>query len=332
MISDTIQRHIAMLCLIPGRPGKITARAIHEKLVVQGFDTHMRSIERDLPKLSAFFPLVNDKGRPAGWSWEAKAARVTFPCMDAGTALTYELLARYLAPILPRGMHKQLAPEFEQARRVLNTLGTSPVGRWSKRIAVLPTSHQLLPPDVQQDVIDIVYGALLNGKQFEADYRPVVAPTAKRYLFNPLGLVYRTGVLYLVASLWGYDEPRQFALQRMSNAKLLDESAVTPKDFDFERYIREEKAFDFPAGRDIRLELRVDAWLAHHLQESRLSEDQAIAPIRGSENFRVAATLTDTDQLFWWLCSLGTSVEILKPLTLRRRMAGQVKALAERYG
>jgi predicted DNA-binding transcriptional regulator YafY len=328
---DTTLRQIAMLSLIPGRPGKITARELHSKLKAQGHDVHVRSIERDLPKLSCEFPLINDQGRPAGWSWEAKDMRLTFPRMNEGTALTYELLSRYLAPILPRDMRKHLESDFAQARSVLNQLRASPLGRWSKCIAVLPFGQQLLPPDVKQDVSDVVYDALLNGKRFEANYRALNSEKTVRYPFNPLGLVYVQGVLYLIATLWEYGDARQFALHRMSNAKPLDEVALAIKGFDFGRYVREEKSFDHPLGDTIRIELIVQAWLARHLEERRLSEDQVITPIHDGANFRVAATVMDTRQLFLWLSSLGANVEVVKPAVLRRKMVAQVKALTQQY-
>lgn len=330
-MSDPILRHMSMLSLIPARPGKTTAGELHAKLTAQGYVTHVRSIERDLHKLSVKFTLTSDEGKPAGWSWRDRETRMTFPPMNTETALTYELLSRYLAPLLPRSMLKLLEPEFAQARRVLGDFRAAPLGRWSKRIAVLPFGQQLLPPEVKADVSAVVYDALLHGKQFKADYRSVNVDRPKSYTFNPLGLVYREGVLYLVASLWEYPQPRQFALHRMSKAQARDEAAVAPEGFDFERYVREDKAFEFPAGRDIKLELIVEEWLARHLEERRLSEDQAITPIRGREDSRITATVAETDQLLWWLRSFGPSVEVVKPAVLRRKMMEQAKALAQMY-
>ena len=330
-MSDTSIRYLAMLSLIPGRPYKITAREVHEKLKAQGYDIHVRSIERDLPKLSGFFPLISDDGRPAGWSWESRDQRITFPRMDAGTALTYELVARYLAPVLPRQMSQDLEPDFSSARRVLNELGASPLGKWSKRIAVLPSGHLLLAPDIRTDVREVVYDALLLGKRFEADYRALEAEKPRRYVFNPQGLVYRENVLYLVATLWDYEDIRQFTLHRMSNARLATENAMAVQNFDLQRYVREEKSFDFPAGKLIRLQLKVAPWLARHLDERRLSADQRITSVPDKEMFKVTATLAETEQLYWWLRGLGPDAEIVKPAPLRRRMARDVAASAKLY-
>jgi len=330
-MSASIFRHIAMLSLIPARPRKISARELHAKLERQGFRADIRSTERDLHKLSSRFALVSDDARPAGWSWFDRDTSFSIPPMNSESALTYELLSRYLAPMLPKSMLDAMAPEFAQARRTLSDLHQAPLGRWSKRVAVLPFGHQLLPPEVDTDVVAAVNEALLSSRQFEANYRPMGEKKAKRYLFNPLGLVYQENVFYLVASLWDYPDARHFALQRMSNTEVLSSPAAVIKGFDFERYIHEEKAFEFPQRNRIKLELNVDGWLARLLEERRLSTDQKIRPVADGESFRVTATLQDTEQLFWWLRSLGTSLEVLKPVSLRKKMAETALALSEIY-
>ena len=331
-MSETTLRHIAMLSLVPGKPGKVTARELHERLKAQGHDIHVRSIERDLQKLSATFPLISDEARPAGWSWEMKGARLTLPCMNLTEALTYELLARYLSAVLPRSMRRHLEPDFLQARRTLDMFQALPVGRWSKRIAVLQSGHQLVPPEVAPEVSDIAYEALLEGKRFEASYRSQSAERPKVYVFNPLGLVYRQGVLYLVATLWDYNDVRQFALHRMSAPSRLDASATPIKGFDFDRYVRDEKSFEYPVGKEIKLELSVAPWLARHLEESRLAANQRVEPIQGSDRFRVIATVAETEQLFWWLCSFGANLEVKQPAALRRKMKQHTEDLARTYG
>ncbi|MGB4857862.1 MAG: WYL domain-containing protein [Dokdonella sp.] len=331
-MADTILRHIAMLSLIPARGRKTTARELHAKLADQGYDIDVRSIERDLRKLSHDFKLVSDEGRPAGWFYMDRDSKVRLPRMDDRTALTYELLSRYLTPILPRLMLKALEPDFRDARNVLESTANMPFARWSRRIAVLPFGHQLLPPTIDEDVMDVVYPAVLNERRFEVSYRSATADLPSRYTLNPQGLVYRQGVLYLVAGVWDYEDPRHFALHRMSDAVASDVPAKALPGFDFERYVRDEKSFDYPEGKDIRLELRVQPWLARHLEESRLSEDQVLAPVGGGELSKIVATVPNTEQLFWWLRSLGDSVEVVKPVSLRRKVAEQAKQLAEIYG
>ena len=329
--SETAARYLAMLSHVPRRPYKVTAAELATRLAAEGFAIDLRSIQRDLNKLSAHFPLRSDNSRPAGWCWTDDGPRRSFPHMDVSTALTHELLARHLAPMLPRKLLAQLEPSFEEARQVLGRMANSPLGKWSRRIAVVPPWQPLLPARIADGVVEVVYEALLAGRRFEADYLKPDAETSKRRLFNPQGLVYQQGVLYLVASLYDHDNPMLFALHRMKNAELLDEPARTLDGFDLASYIVKERALDIPHGRAIRLELRITKWLAGYLDERRLSHDQTITPIRGDERFRLRATVQATEQLQWWLRSFGPALEVMKPTALRRRMANEVDELTVMY-
>jgi predicted DNA-binding transcriptional regulator YafY len=330
-MSDTIQRHITMLSLIPAAPSKISARDLHSRLESNGFTIDIRSVERDLLKLSRMFPLLSDEARPAGWSWKSKEPGVSFPRMDASSALALELLSQYVKPLFPKSMLNQLEPEFQRARRVLEDLAEFPIGHWSRSVAIIPFGQQLLPPAVLPAVLDVVYRALLEKKQFEAMYRAADSESPKHYTVNPLGLVHRAGAIYLVGTLWDYQDARHFALQRFSQPVLLDSAATPPAAFNFERHVREERAFEFPEGRNIVLELRVESWLGRHLSESRLSANQTVHPIPGSDDMRVTATVAETEQFLWWVRSLGTAITVTKPRRLRDRMAADAAALVEAY-
>jgi predicted DNA-binding transcriptional regulator YafY len=144
-------------------------------------------------------------------------------------------------------------------------------------------------------------------------------------------LVYRQGVLYLVATAGDYTEVRQFALHRMANATVLDAPATPTKGFDLRRYVEDEKGFDLPAGKTIKLKLKVVPWLARHLDECKLAVDQVIMPIRQDERSKVTATLPETENLYWWLRSLGPDVEVLKPSALRKRIKGDLDAAVRMY-
>lgn len=329
-MSDMIVRQIEMLSMIPVLPRKVSAGDLHRRLGSAGHQVTNRTVERDLHKLSRTFKLICDDGRPAGWSWASRDLQVSLPQMDTVTALTYALVARYLRPVLPAPLVQHLGAELEQARTLLDRM-PSALGKWSRRIAVLPSGHQLLPAQVDEETTRIVYDSLLNEHRFEADYHAVDSDGPRRYPFNPLGLVYRDGVLYLVATLRDYSDARQFALQRMSNAVATpDEPATVPQGFDFDHYVRTEKAFDYPVGDDIDLELLVDDHLVRHLSESRLAENQTIKPT-GDGRHAVRATVRHTSQLVWWIYSLGAGVEVRKPAALREKMIRRAQQMVELY-
>jgi predicted DNA-binding transcriptional regulator YafY len=324
-------RYLKMLEIVPRHAVGVTVADVHAKLSNQGFEIDRRSVERDLITMSATFPITSSEERPSRWHWMQQAPQMTLPGLDPATALTYELVARYLTPILPRRLMTTLEPQFTAARHALDDLKGSSVGRWSSKIAVVPQTQPLLAPDVAADVTEVVYESLLTNRRFEVSYRAAESERSKRYPVNPLGLVLHGGVLYLVGTAKDYPDPCIFALHRMSNAKPLDEPCTVPVGFNLDRYIREEHAFEHPNGGDIRLELHVSHWLAEQLGERRLAADQTLTSLGDGDHLRLRATVADTGQLRWWLRSFGTEVEVIKPVRVRREMAEEFSALAERY-
>lgn len=332
-MNDTSLRYLEMLRQIPRLPGGITATDLHRKLQSLGYEIDKRSVERDLNKLSAppiSFPLTSSEGRPVLWSWTREADLTHLPALNPATALTLELAFHHLASLLPRNALVALEPLFKSARKVLDETAQTGLARWSDRVAVVPENQPLLPASVFASVHEAVHQALLTEKRLEISYRAAGQEHPKRYPINPLGLVSRGGGYYLVATARDYPEARNFALHRMASATLLDEPATKPAGFNLRRYIAEH-GFDLPLGGDINLELRVSPWLAGYLDERKLSPDQTLTPIRGREEQRLNATVANTDQLRWWLRSFGPNVEVVKPASLRRKLADEYAEMAERY-
>jgi predicted DNA-binding transcriptional regulator YafY len=330
-MADTAMRYLAMLRLLPAKPRKATATELRSRLAAQGYNVDLRSIQRDLQKLSAEYAIESDGAKPAGWLWSKDAEKVFMPGMDLSTALTYELLERYLSPMLPRSILRNLAPYFKQAKGVLTAMRGDPVGRWARKIAVITPGQQLIPPVVDPTVSEVVYEALLRGKRFEVEYRNLGASGHKKLVVNPLGLVYRQGVLYVVATTWNYDDLRQLVMHRMRSAIPLEQDCTEPANFDLDKYIREAKSFEYPAGRVIKLQLIVEPWLARHLEECRLSEHQSIRALSNSDRFRVTADVPETEQLYWWLAGLGANVEVRGPKSARRIMTDLAQKVVSMY-
>lgn len=329
-MNDTSLRYLEMLRQIPRLPNSITATDLHRKLQSLGHEIDKRSIERDLNKLSGMFPLTTSDGRPALWSWAREADLTHLPALNPATALTLELAYRHLDSLLPRSALVALEPLFKSARKVLDETNQTGLARWSDKVATVPENQPLMPASIAASVHEAVHQALLTEKRLEIGYRAAGQERPKRYPVNPLGLVSRGGSYYLVAMARDYPEPRNFALHRMASATLLDEPASKPTSFNLRRYIAEH-GFELPLGGDLNLELRVSPWMASYLDERKLSPDQTLTPIRGREEQRLSATVANTDQLRWWLRSFGANVEVVKPASLRRKLASEFAEMAELY-
>lgn len=70
---ETLLRQWAMLRLIPRYPRRVDTNRLQDELNQQGFPITLRSIQRDLNKLSAVLPIGCDQSKPQGWWWQADA-------------------------------------------------------------------------------------------------------------------------------------------------------------------------------------------------------------------------------------------------------------------
>lgn len=320
-MSETLLRQWEMLRSIPRAPAKVTVATLLAKLGAAGFKTSKRTVQRELNMLSTLFPLTSDdRSIPYGWSWASHAPAFDLPTMDGPTALTVRLIEQFIPTLLPPIIRDQLAPQFARARAVLDTNPGNALSHWANCVRVVPREMPLLPPQFNNEAVRVVYDALLAGKQFNAEYRSraAAADEIKSYEVSPLGLVARGTLLYLVCTLWNYQDIRQLALHRLVNATSTEKIISTPEGFDLDTYVR-SGAFEYPIGPPILLRAKFERGAAAHLYETALSVDQVIEDV-DEKSVLVKATVLDTSQLEWWLLGFGDLVEVLEPPGLRGRI------------
>jgi predicted DNA-binding transcriptional regulator YafY len=319
-MSDTLLRQWELLRAIPRYPKKIDVATLMKKLEAAGYATNKRTVQRDLNALSRVFPLQSDtQSIPYGWSWSADAQAFDLPTMDASTALTLRLIEQFLPTLLPPTLRDHLEPQFQRARAVLVSNPAGPLGHWANRVRVVPREMPLLPPTYNDTAVRVVYDALLAGKRFTAHYRSRAKDTdeIKVYEVNPLGLVARGNLLYLVCTFWDYEDLRQLALHRIITAEATDTPVTQSPDFDLDRYIAEGE-FQYPLGPMVQLKAKFTREAAAHLYETPLSTDQTIEPL-GADHVLITATVRNTAQLEWWLQGFGDAVTLVHTTALSVR-------------
>lgn len=200
--TDTVFRYLAMLTAIPVHPRSRSTREIHDLLRSQDpdYEVTVRSIQRSLEALASRFPIsCETRGRAKHWFWIDAHALTQIPAMSESTAFVLRLASEYLKPLMPASALRRLEPYFRHAEDVL--AGTA-LGRWVDRARIVGRGPVLKPPAILDEVQEAVYGALMTGRQVEVDYRNKAGARAQRIVLNPLGIVLRDGVVYLVATSW----------------------------------------------------------------------------------------------------------------------------------
>lgn len=329
---DTLLRHWRMLREIPRHPRRISTVELQQRLAAAGYDITMRTVQRDLVKLSAALPLLADDARPQGWSWEAGAQQFDLPTLEPQAALVFHLAQRHLQALLPASTLEYLAPWFRTADGVLDQHGNGLSG-WRNKVRVLAPGQPQRPPAVVPGVQEAVTQALLLGRRLELTYRSRTAGyEERRYDANPLGLVVRDQVIYLVCTLRDYDNIRQLVLNCIVAAQVTETPSRAVAGFDLDRYIAEGGfGWQLDGGAPIRLVARFDRAVASPFVERPLDRNQRVVDI-DDNNVELVATVPDTQELRRWLLDFGAHAEVLAPASLRDELKAVIAGMGRRYG
>ena len=325
-------RQWTMLRHIPRFPTKTTTRHLKEILGKNGFEITQRTIQRDLKSLSSILPglqVDNEKDFP-GWYWSKEAKLQDIPTMDNNIALTFQLVDHFLKNIFPPSVLNQLKSYFDCANHVLEAVDNSDYSHWPEKVRILPRTQPLIPARIDEKVIAIIYEGLFKGQQVRARYTTRFGDEVG-YDLHPLGLIFRESVIYLVATIWNYQDPRHLALHRFKHCELLDEKVVITKDFNLDDYLA-GGSFEYckTENKTIRLKIIFFDRTGHHLIETPLSADQKILEL-GDGQLQVEATVKDSEQLRWWLLGFGDYVKVVEPENLRGKFEEIAKNLLDLY-
>lgn len=330
--NDTLFRQWFMLTHIPRYPQRISASEVKIILGGEGYEIDIRTIQRDLDKLSSHFPLNYDiEGRTNYWYWIKDASTQILPGMDPATAIAFYLAESYLTPLLPQSTLELLAPYFKRSGEVLENTQKSNLKSWPSKISAIPRGQQLTPPSILPDVQYSVYEGLFRDRMLKIEYKPKSSNESIIYEAHPLGIVVRQGVIYLVCTLWKYADVKQLALHRMSSVELTNENSKKIRGFILDDYVNQHHEFSYPINmKPIKLEAKFDPESAKHLYETPLSTSQSLIPLDDGR-ILLKATIIDTHELRWWLQGFGSYVEVTSPKHLRIHFRKIAKELSDLY-
>lgn len=328
-IRSALARQWYLLQSIPSRAPGLTAAELLARLEAAGYRISKRTLERGLNELSRLFPLqCNDKGTPYGWYW-AEGASVSLPGMSLGEALSLALVEDAIRPLLPGGMLRALEPRFRFARQKLEGLAEdNRTVRWLDKVASVSPDLSLQPPDTPEHIRETLQEALLQERQLRCRYYSAHSDRERELVLNPLALVQRGPVTYLIGTAPPYADCRQYALHRFRHVEVLSTAAQGLRDFDLQAYL-DSNALQFGSTARIRLQAWLSDGLARLLRETPLSPDMTLEKL--ADGYRLQATISDTWQLQWWILSQGDALVVEAPQELRERIAEKLKQAAARY-
>lgn len=318
-------RLLSILLLLQSR-GRMTARELAEEAGVS-----LRTVYRDVDALSAAGVPVYGEPGPAGGYALIDGYRTRLTGLTPGEAGAL-FLAGVPGPAAELGLGSLLAAAE------LKLLAALPPGL--RESAALARERFLLDaPGWFRDGDRPPHLAAIAGAVWEQQ------PLLVRYrgregdgerTIDPLGLVLKAGVWYLVARTG--DESRTYRISRIEDLAVLDGRFERPVDFDLGDHWRESSerflAHMYGDRATVRLSPRAlrrlpqlldDPWVARSTAES--------ATLPGPDGWiQVRVPIESVEIAVAQLLRFGPEAEVLAPAELRRRMAEAALAMARIYG
>ncbi|MFN7936942.1 MAG: WYL domain-containing protein [Bryobacteraceae bacterium] len=310
-------RLLSELLLLQAK-GRVTTRQVAERLEIS-----QRTAHRDMEALcAAGVPLVALRGASGGWELD-RAWRTQVPALDEkelqglfmaqlgsfggdGLASSTERALTKLVAALPSAARAQVA--LIRERFYVDPEGWGP---WSEDLSALPLVQEALVREVRLRF------------QYSGVWRTV----------EPLGAVCKQTVWYLVAGT--HSGLRTFRVSRISDAAVLPEGFVRPRDFDLAGYWRASTA-ELQERRK-----RFSAVLALSRQAvSSVGRWTALEVVNASEVLpdgwtTVQVRFDGEGAALFVVLGLGSEVRVVEPESLKAkvlRVAGEVVAMSEEAG
>jgi len=325
-------RNIVLLGLIPRQPRSKTVPELQRELAARGFEVSTRTLQRDMAnKLAVEFPIYcDDTAQPYRWSFD-RHAQFNLPALDPAAALAMYLSESHLKRVLPPGMLSALAPQFEDARRQLRSVGIGArLESWARRVRSVPVGPVATPVPVAPEVWEAVSHAVLEGCQLRVDYLSRTKGALRTLQLHPLGIASRGAVTYLIGSVDGFEDVRHFALHRIKAAECLS-AAARACDFDIDDYVPTAAFSPRHAEELVALRAHVHPRLAWSVRELPLGDDQRLTPLAYGQWEILAVSVRDDEETIRWIRAQGPDIRVLEPQRWRERFADEAERLTCAY-
>ncbi len=179
------------------------------------------------------------------------------------------------------------------------------------------------------DILNKLNQAVRDKISVDMTYKAPGTSRAIERRFDPYGVFYQSGAWYALGRCHLRGEIRMFRLSRIRKLELRNASFTRPGSFSLREHL--EKAWSLHTGKETTVSIRFDKSVAEYITEAIWHPTQQV---KEEEDGSVVLTVTvaGTEEIKRWALSWGQFGEVLKPLQLRRDVAGIIGKMSQRYG
>lgn len=291
-------------------------------------ECHSRTIYRDLEALQAAgFPLYNLKqDNKTLWSiLETGSQQMPIPL-----SLT-ELMALYfsrnmLNVLKGSAIHDSLTSLFEKVKATLPQQYIDYLAKIEHSLAVGVKAHK--PYRKFKDTLARVQEAAQDQRLIRVRYFTMSRRRRTRRRIAPYQVWYYDETFYLIGYCCQRKEIRLFAIDRIEQIEILDETFDPPEGFDAGQFM--QTSFGVFQGEPASVKIRFTKEAAGYVSEKIWHPTQTLTP-QPDGGLVFEAQVAGIDEIKRWILKWGADAEVLAPEELRQVVSREVKAMLNHY-
>ena len=188
-------------------------------------------------------------------------------------------------------------------------------------------------PDSQAplDSLDSIFGrlqeAIHRSRKTEIQYQSLFENKIITTVIEPYHLMYGNRAWYIIGFSGLHNSMRTFKLNRIRDIALLGKSFIRNKNFSLQEYLGIAWSI-IPEGRIYNVRLRFTPKVAQNVSEVHWHSTQQMT-FNPDGSLTAEFRVDGLGEISWWVLGYGDQVEVLAPLTLRKRIESCAKKMTE---
>ena len=301
------------------------ADLVHGLKDEHGEEVSTRTIQRDIEKMRDSGAPIEYEPRRHGYyytdeSWQLPAINLT-----EGDLMALMVGDRALEGYRNSPYYDELRSVFERLTTLLPDKVTVSSEDLIAHVSVIsdPVTR------IDKEVWSVVREGLYKQRTIAIHYRAPGHEDQAVRIIDPLHLVGHRGEWYVLCWSHHHEEVRIYALFRIKNARLRNETFVRPEGFSADTYI--DPSFGvFVSEGAVDVAIRFDGDAASKIPERQWHSDQQVERLPGG-GIVVRFRTNQQSQVLFWVSQWGPNAEILEPPELRKRAKEWFAGTAQRY-
>jgi predicted DNA-binding transcriptional regulator YafY len=308
--------------LLSSRTGK-SATALADEL-----GCHSRTVYRDLEALQlAGFPIYTERADGRSLWTVLETARQAVPLPVNLTELMALYFSRGLMGMLKGTVfYDSLESLFGKIKKVLPPDALAYLAQIESSLEVGSGPYKRF--ENIRDLVEKVSQAAHRKKIVDMVYYTMSRKTESRRRVAPYKLWFIDGSFYVIGNCGLRRDIRIFALDRIKDLELTDESFEIPEDFSLEDFMK--ASFGVFRGKPVTVRVWFAPEIAGYVGERVWHENQVITS-RGDGSIIFEAEVAGTEEIKFWVMRWGAKAVVLSPEALREEIREEARRSLENY-